>query len=654
MKFNLRTKLFIGFMALNLTVSFLLGYMLYRTSSHMFFENFRAHKLSLARAISTALDPAEHSGFTSARSMNTTAYARSIRLVSTIAKKESDIRYIYTLNLNPADGKLYYALDGNIPPQDIIWFETPSLAFDWFIGKEGALTVEYNYSFFTNDFTVDTDAGKIAIRMVNDPAKKQVLIQGTPMFTVRTADPLSADTPLGVCSKDTVVRTGDITINGKSLKCTFTYAPKNTPSSEPGQDFVESDDIIRKTLGYIREGKDHIDDKVQRGAFGSYITAYSTILDGNGRGTGIVCVDINAKEVDAFRRNILAVGIAVFFFTLILSTVLTIILSKHFTRPLARLMNGVNAIVRGDMNSRVEVMGGDEFTRLAESFNNMVDTIQASTSERERLIEEISRLNEGLERRVAERTMTVNAQTAELNRQMMMARRIQLSLLPATLPDIDAVSLSFKYQPVMAVGGDFIDFFCDGRSLTVFICDVSGHGVAAAFLAAMVKMSLPECYSAGSDTAEAVKRLYRMLSGKMGGHFISAIFCHIDLASGDMISTNAGHPAAFVVRGDGSMEYLGHRGTVICEDFPLTHTNITTRLEKGDKIVLYTDGIIEARDRNYEMYGEKALEDLVKCNSRLDVTGLCDAIYTAAVSHVGSQSPEFEDDMTVMVLEYRG
>ncbi|MBP7585840.1 MAG: serine/threonine-protein phosphatase, partial [Spirochaetes bacterium] len=272
----------------------------------------------------------------------------------------------------------------------------------------------------------------------------------------------------------------------------------------------------------------------------------------------------------------------------------------------------------------------------------------------ERLIEEISRLNEGLERRVAERTMTVNAQTAELNRQMMMARRIQLSLLPATLPDIDAVSLSFKYQPVMAVGGDFIDFFCDGGSLTVFICDVSGHGVAAAFLAAMVKMSLPECYSAGSDTAEAVKRLYRMLSGKMGGHFISAIFCHIDLASGDMISTNAGHPAAFVVRGDGSMEYLGHRGTVICEDFPLTHTNVTTRLKNGDKIVLYTDGIIEARDRNYDMYGEKALEDLVKDNSRLDVTGLCDAIYTAAVSHVGAQSPEFEDDMTVMVLEYNG
>ena len=74
--------------------------------------------------------------------MNDPEYKRCIKFISTIAKKESDVRYIYTLNLNPADGKLYYALDGNIPPQDIIWFETPSLAFDFFISPEEVLRLQ--------------------------------------------------------------------------------------------------------------------------------------------------------------------------------------------------------------------------------------------------------------------------------------------------------------------------------------------------------------------------------------------------------------------------------------------------------------------------------------------------------------------------------
>jgi serine phosphatase RsbU (regulator of sigma subunit) len=654
MKINLRFKLFIGFMALNFAISSLLGYMLYRASSDRFFSTFRAHKLSLARAISTAIDGDAHSRFTAPGSMNDPEFKRCIKFISTIAKKESDVRYIYTLNLNPADGKLYYALDGNIPPQDIIWFETPSLAFDFFINRDGALTVEYNYTFHTDDFTVDTDAGEVTIGLAGGPDGRKVSIQGETVFTVLAEDPLSARTQAGICSKDDVVKTGTITISGKEMKFTATYAPKDQPSSEPGQEYVERAEIIRDMLGFIRERKDYVDTESGRSAFGNFFTAYSPILDGRGRGTGIVCVDVNSREIEIFRRNILLVGIGVFIATLFLSVLLTVFLSRHFTRPLDRLMAGVNAIVNGDMDSRVEVTGGDEFGRLAESFNDMVHSLQVSTAERERLIEEISLLNESLERRVVERTMTIQSQSEALNRQMMMARRIQLSLLPTKLPDIEAVKLCYKYQPVMAVGGDFLDFHSDRQELMVFICDVSGHGVPAAFLSAMVKMSLPSCYSAGKDTAQAVGRLFRSLSGKMSGHFISAIFCHIDLASGVMVTTNAGHPTALLVRGNGGVEFLGHQGKVVCEEFPLDHINATTRLMKGDKIVLYTDGIIEARDRNFEMFGENALVELVGAHGGLDANGLCEKIYGAAVVHVGAQSPEFEDDMTVMVLEYNG
>ena len=654
MKINLRLKLFIGFMTLNFTISCLLGFLLYRTSSDRFFNTFRAHKLSLARTISTAIDGNIHAGFTAPETMQGPDFKRYIGFISTIAKKESDVRYIYTLNLNPSDGKLYYALDGNIPPQDIMWFETPSLAFDYYFNSDGVLTVEYNYSFHTKDFTVDTDVGAVKINLVNERDRKQVIIQGQPVFTILTVDPLSAHTPLGTCSKHDVVKSGPITINGRTMKCTVTYAPKNQPSSEPGQEFVERPEIISKMMDLLRNRRDHIEGESGRSAFGNFISAYSPILDSRGRGIGMVCVDVNSREVENFKRSILVVAIGVFIATFMLSVFLTVVLSRHFTRPLDRLMGGVNAIVRGDMEARVEVTGGDEFGRLADSFNNMVNSLQVSAGEQKRLIDEIYRLNESLERRVVERTMTIQAQSEELNRQMMMARRIQLSLLPTALPDIEAVSLCYKYQPVMAVGGDFIDFYCSRQELMVFICDVSGHGVPAAFLSAMVKMSLPLCYAAGSDTSQAVEHLFRSLSGKMSGHFISAIFCHIDLASGVMVSTNAGHPAALVAHGNGVVDFVGHQGRVVCEEFPLNHVNVTTRLQKGDKVVLYTDGIIEARDKNFNMFGEHALVELVRVHGGLDVTGLCGMIYDAAVGHVGAQSPEFEDDMTVMVLEYNG
>jgi sigma-B regulation protein RsbU (phosphoserine phosphatase) len=284
----------------------------------------------------------------------------------------------------------------------------------------------------------------------------------------------------------------------------------------------------------------------------------------------------------------------------------------------------------------------------------MVKNLKNASEEQKRLIHEISELNENLEQRVTDRTLTIQAQSEELNRQIMMARRIQMSLLPVRLPDIQAVTLSFKYQPMMAVGGDFIDFYYNNREMMLFICDVSGHGVPAAFLSAMVKMSLPSCYSAGRNTSLAMEKLYQSLMGKMGGHFISAVFCHIDLSSGAMVSSNAGHPPIIVVRSRGDIEFIGSQGRIISEKFPLNPVEVTTHLNQGDKVILYTDGITEARNHDLVMFGEDNLVRLIKEHRTRSATLLCEEIYRAIISYIGTTSPEFEDDITLMVSEYNG
>ncbi len=654
MKLSLRMKLFLGFMTLNLTVSLLFGFFMYKASSDRFFNTFREHKLSIARFISAAIDGDVHESFTTPESSKNPKFWRYIKIISDTWKNEKEVRYIYTLNYDRKQNKLFYGLDGNIPEQDIMWFETPSFAFDYFFDKDGRMTVEYNYTFYKEDFDIITDIGKVRISLRNRKDKKQLLIQGQPIFEVLTIDPLSAKCPGGISKRDDRIKTGSITINGKKMDCTITYSGKGEPSSYPGNDFIETKQVISKIIGLINSKKDYVEEEIARNAYGSFITAYSPIKNSRGESIGIVCVDINSREVSDFRRSILLVAIAMAAITFAISTLFTIYLSRHFTQPLAKLMTGINNLASGDMTTMVDIRSGDEFSRLADSFNSMVRSLHASSEEQKRLINEISQLNENLEQRVIDRTLTIQAQSEELNRQIMMARRIQMSLLPVRLPDINAVTLSFKYQPMMAVGGDFIDFYYNNREMMLFICDVSGHGVPAAFLSAMVKMSLPACYNAGRNTSLAMEKLHQSLQGKMGGHFISAIFCHIDLAAGTMTSTNAGHPPIIIIRKAGDVEFVGSQGRIISEKLPLNAMNVTTKLNEGDKMILYTDGITEARNHDLVMFGEDNLVRFIRQHRMRPATELCEEIYRMVINYIGTTSPEFEDDITLMVSEYNG
>jgi len=654
MKLSLRMKLFLGFMALNFTVALLLGFFMYKASSDRFFKTFREHKLSIARFISTAIDGDIHESLTTPESSKNPKFWRYIKLINTVKKNEAEVRYIYTVNYDRKRDRLLYGLDGNIPKQDLIWFETPFFAFDFFIDKDGLITVEYNYTFFKNDFEIDSEIGKVKISMSNDKDKKLLFVQGTPVCEVLTTDPLSARCPGGISRRDDRVKEGPITVNGKTMECTTTYSGKGEPSSYPGNAFIETDSIVAKIKNLIKNKKDHVEKDLIQNAYGTYITAYSTIVNGKGEGIGLVCVDINSKEVEEFRFSILIVAVAMAFVTFVISTLFTIYLSRHFTQPLEKLMAGINNLASGDMTTMVDIRSGDEFSRLAQSFNSMVKSLHASSEEQKRLINEITQLNENLEQRVIDRTLTIQAQSEELNRQIMMARRIQMSLLPVRLPDINTVTLSFKYQPMMAVGGDFIDFYYNNREMMLFICDVSGHGVPAAFLSAMVKMSLPACYNAGRNTSLAMEKLHQSLQGKMGGHFISAVFCHIDLASGTMTSSNAGHPPIIIIRKNGDVEFVGSQGRIISEKLPLNATNVTTELQEGDKMILYTDGITEARNHDLVMFGEDNLVRFIRQHRLRPATELCEEIYRMVINYIGTTSPEFEDDITLMVSEYNG
>ena len=333
----------------------------------------------------------------------------------------------------------------------------------------------------------------------------------------------------------------------------------------------------------------------------------------------------------------------------------TIFLSRHFTQPLEKLMDGVNALSAGDLTTRVDVRPGDEFGRLAESFNTMVGNLRTASEEQKRLISEISELNESLERRVIERTLTIQAQSEELNRQIMMARRIQMSLLPVRLPDISTITLSFKYQPMMAVGGGLYRLLLQQAGNDAFhlrrvrprrtgrVPLRHGQDVPAGVL--RVGQEHDPRHGAPARFAERKARgalhIRDLLPHRPDERHHGLVKRGPPARSSSCGTRATSNPS---VRREGSSATSSR----------LTPSTSRRTWTRGDKVILYTDGIIEARNNDLVMFGEDNMMRIIKQHRLRPATELCEEIYRSIIGYIGTTSPEFEDDITLMVSEYNG
>jgi serine phosphatase RsbU (regulator of sigma subunit)/integral membrane sensor domain MASE1 len=263
--------------------------------------------------------------------------------------------------------------------------------------------------------------------------------------------------------------------------------------------------------------------------------------------------------------------------------------------------------------------------------------------------------NRELEARVIERTRIIARQKQELEDQIAMAQTIQMALLPDSVIQIPRCIVDFKYQPMMKIGGDFVDVRYDAssNSLGLFICDVTGHGVPAALVAALVKMSLNDWYTNLSDVSGALLRIQSNLKDKMGEHFITACVAHVNLTTGELTTARAGHHPLIVLRPDGRTESIRPRGRML-----MAHTSPNSevgraQLSGGDRVLLYTDGLTEAVNPAGELiYPEDRLFTAVSDRSR-DVHTLCNTIFRSVLDESGGED-KIEDDITFLLMEYLG
>ncbi|MCP4133631.1 MAG: AAA family ATPase [bacterium] len=251
-------------------------------------------------------------------------------------------------------------------------------------------------------------------------------------------------------------------------------------------------------------------------------------------------------------------------------------------------------------------------------------------------------------------------QNAVLEKEIEMARTIQQALLPGDPPALENAVVALKYVPMMGVGGDFVDicYDKDSNKLGLFICDVSGHGVPAAITASIVSMSLDFFWNRfiGSP-ARLLREMRTPLKNKLAGNFFTACVGCLDLEEGILTLATAGHPPCILVRKSGTVEMVMTTGRFIYDLFEPNSEDQWVQLQKGDRAVLYTDGITEANDHNGSMLG--ANDDEKFCAWVKEISDasaspslLCQNIYNKVMEYTGKET--LEDDFTILVVEYTG
>jgi serine phosphatase RsbU (regulator of sigma subunit) len=300
------------------------------------------------------------------------------------------------------------------------------------------------------------------------------------------------------------------------------------------------------------------------------------------------------------------------------------------TSAVRTLHRGTRRIAQGDLKTQIQIPNEDELGDLASSFNEMTGAIIAG--QKEALARE------------------------HLERELKTAREIQERLLPHEMPQVPGFEISGINLPSLQVGGDYFDFLeIESGYLGIAIADVCGKGIPAALLMANLQASLHGQAVERGDVASVITRMNDLLVRSTDPHmFATFVYGVLDRRQASFTSTNAGHNPPLHFRTDGQNTKLGANGLIIGFLPHQKYTQQTTKIEPGDVLVLYTDGITEAvrntRDRTEDKrFGEERLVEVVKQNLQKSARDIQSEILKS-ISNFSAGSPQ-NDDITRVVIK---
>jgi serine phosphatase RsbU (regulator of sigma subunit) len=251
---------------------------------------------------------------------------------------------------------------------------------------------------------------------------------------------------------------------------------------------------------------------------------------------------------------------------------------------------------------------------------------------------------------------TVARQLLAINGELEMARQIQLSILPQKTPHLKGLEIEARYIPMASVAGDFYDFLqVDEKHVGILIADVSGHGLPSALIASMLQTAFAAQAPNASNPAQVLSGLNKALFGKFQNQYVTAAYLFVDMEKGTVIYAGAAHPPLLLwqTKTGRAVECLTN-GLMLGPFASATYEAITFSLEDGDRIVLITDGIIEATDSSNDELGMARLLQIVESNHALPVKRFADALLEE-LSRWSEHAlgPGQSDDITLLAIDFK-
>ena len=306
----------------------------------------------------------------------------------------------------------------------------------------------------------------------------------------------------------------------------------------------------------------------------------------------------------------------------------------HFaTKPLTYLSDSANEVAKGNFDTPLpSIKYNDEIRQLRDSFRKMQQSLA----------------------KYVERLKTSTAQNASMESELNIARGIQMEMLPKTYPpyperkDIDIFG---SLTPARAVGGDLYDFHIHDERLFFCIGDVSGKGVPASLVMAVISAQFRTLSANEDQPHRIVKAMNTTMVGRNDSMMFATLFVGvINLKTGELRYCNAGHDSPVIVS-EQSYELLPVDTNVPIGIVPdWTYTQQQTTIQSSSTIFLYTDGLTEAEEKDQKLFGEKRMLKTIEAGKTSDPETIINNMTNAIRLYVGDA--EQSDDLTMLAIRY--
>jgi sigma-B regulation protein RsbU (phosphoserine phosphatase) len=350
---------------------------------------------------------------------------------------------------------------------------------------------------------------------------------------------------------------------------------------------------------------------------------------------GAILVTLPTDRLQAVIRNQTWLATAVSGLVLLLGSLMAVFGAKTITGPIADLTEMSRRIAGGDFTRRIDTPAKNEIGTLAASFNEMT-----------------RRLNESIED-----LKHTTAAKERIESELQIAHEIQMSMVPKIFPpfpDRSELDIFATLVPAKEVGGDFYDFFfIDENHLCFAVGDVSGKGVPASLFMAVTKTLFKSTTVTGATPGEILARLNAEICRDNDSCMFVTLFCAIlNIRSGEIAYSNGGHNPPYYLHQTGVSPLQEARGRAlgIVEQSPYSSGRLV--LNPGEALLLYTDGVTEAMDRNESLYSDQRLERFLETSRESSPRQMIGELVDDVKRFAGGAAQS--DDITALALRYFG